>query len=301
MKKGKKIGLGIAVGLIVVVGAVTIWQWSNIKAIYMGVRYNEEKIETKITETKEKLAEKLEKEGVVDKKIIEGFSKEDEEKLAKGEMTVEEAVDKLFAADDEGGTADEVLTDSNDSVDNSSTTEENVNSENNPNSVETQQPENDAKSTENSEKKNNNEKKTEVNEENKVAEQNNKTEVNASSAASESSSTSEAKALIETAVREMYTLKATYVQQLASIESAAKKLFYQGEITNERKLQIADTFMPQLVDAERSCDAQVESILTNLKNGLNAIGADASVVEDIRAQYQNEKQLQKSKYISKYM
>ena len=260
MKKGKKIGIAIIITIAVIIAAVVVWQWDNISALYMGIAYDDQKIETKIGETKEKLGEKLEQEGVVNKKIIEGFSKEDEEKIASGEMSVEEAVDKLF---EEENTTDadieqtNVPSDAHNDVDQAADTK-------------TEAPPEDETKKEDTEQKQQN-------------------------------SNSESKALIEAAVKEMYTLKASYVQQLAAIERTAKKIYIQGEMTKERKMEIADMMLPQLVDAEKNCDSQVDSVLANLKNSLSAIGADVSVVEYIHEQYLNEKQLQKSKYISKYM
>ena len=260
MKKGKKIGISIAVALVVIIAAGVVWQWDNISAIYMGITYSDQKIESKIGETKEKLGEKLEQEVVVNKKIIEGFSKEDEEKIASGEMSIEEAVDKLFEEETPEDADTEHKTGSSDtSINNEQASQNNTESNT----------------------------QTEVKKEDTVQNQ--------------QSNNSESKALIESAVKEMYTLKAQYVQKLAAFESTAKEIYIQGEMTTERKFEIADVMMPQLLQAEKTCDAQVETVLGNLKEKLSAIGADTSVVDYIREQYKNEKQLQKSKYINKYM
>lgn len=274
MKKAKKkIGVVIAVIIVAILVSLVIWQWSNIQAIYMGVAYSDKKIEEKIEKSKEELAKKLEKEGIVDEKIIAGFSKEDEEKLAKGEITVEEAVEKLFESDDKP--SDEtVVTDKPEEVKDNQEDKPNPNPEENKTTSNTQ---------------------TDVN--NNVNNQPKQPE----NTVAPSTDNSSAKGLIEAAVKQLYTLKASYVQQLAAIERSAIKMYVEGEMTQERKLEIADSFMPQLVDAERSCDSQVDAILEDLRNGLVSVGADTSVVQVIKQQYQQEKQLQKSKYISKYM
>lgn len=261
MKKSLKIVLSVIVILFVLITILMVWQWDNIKAIYMGIAYSDEKIETKIDSTKEKLGKELEKEGiVVDQKIIEGFSKEDEEKLAKGELTVDEAVEKLFGSEEKDDNE-------NKQADNQTAQEQNDYSE-----------------------------QTQTKTENVSAESSNTAENN-----QQTENNSNAKGLIEAAVKEMYTLKATFVQKLAVIERSAKRMYIAEGMTKEKKLEIADRVMPQLIEAEKECDVKVEAVLSKLKTDLEAIGADISVVEYIREQYNNEKQLQKSKYISKYM
>ena len=294
MKKSKKIGLGIAIVFIVAILSLVIWQWDNIKAIYMGMTYSEEKIESQIGKTKEKLAEKLEKEGIVDKKIIEGFSKEDEEKLKNGEMTVDEAVEKLFAPEENKEVENNSEVTSNEEKKDTSEEKKDSGSEpaKNDNKQESKEPAAETKPQTDNNPKPETKPQTDTG---------NNSQVNSSSDNNTNNTDSPSKILIESAVKQMYALKASYVQQLAAIEKSAKGMYNSGERTQERKLEIADAIMPQLVDAERACDSAVESILSDLKNNLSAIGADTSVVQDIREQYESEKQLQKSKYMSKYM
>ena len=73
----------VAVALVVIIAAGVVWQWDNISAIYMGITYSDQKIESKIGETKEKLGEKLEQEGVVNKKIPTAIIKPIIKKLLK--------------------------------------------------------------------------------------------------------------------------------------------------------------------------------------------------------------------------
>jgi len=269
----KKAGLWILIIVLLTVILLCFWQWDNIRAIYMGLSYSDEKIESQINKSKEQLAEKLEKEGIVNQNIIDGFSKEDEEKIAKGELTVEEAVEKLFA-------------------------EENNNSEE---SSDTSKPNNQTDVNYNKVEEHNKTGKTPVEENHENVNESVSDQETGTVNSNEQNSSVDSKKLIQSAIKEMYTLKATYVQMLAAIEKTAKTMYAQGKKTKERKLEIADELMPQVIEAEKKCDAQVEVILGNLKAGLQEIGADTSVAEVIREQYKKEKQLQKSKYISKYM
>ena len=168
-----------------------------------------------------------------------------DEKIAKGEITVEEAVDKLFEEEPEQG--------------------ENVKtSENQP-----------------------------------IQGQQNPTEPN-----QKDEKSAKQKELLQAAVKEMYTLKAGFTKRLADLEREGKRMYIADNgknMTMENKLKIADYLMPQFVQAEKECDAKVETVLTTLSQGLKEIGADTSVVETIRKQYKEEKQLKKTQYIKEYL
>ena len=256
MKKGTKVGLGILAALIVVILGLIVWQWENINAIYMGIVSSEEKIEEKIQENKEKLAKQLEEDGVINSKAAAGLSKEDEEKIAKGELTVDEAVEKLFEPEPE---PQQELNNNEDAAKDETTVSGNANiqEEKQPETKPQEQPVDEAKLKE--------------------------------------------KQLIETAVKKMYTLKATFTQELATIESEAKKEYIKGGMTKEEKLKIADVYVPKIVEAEKRCNVEVDVVLGELEKGLKEINGNVGVVKLIREQYDNEKQLQKSKYISKYL
>ena len=52
---------------------------------------------------------------------------------------------------------------------------------------------------------------------------------------------------------------------------------------------------------EKECDSKVESVIRNMTADLNAIGADTSIIQSVRATYANEKQLKLSYYANKYL
>ncbi len=245
MKKAWKIILSILIFFVVITTSLLVWQWDNIMAIYTGITVDETKLEERIAENKKKFSEIIENEQIFDQKVIDGFSKEDEEKIAKGEITVEEAVDKLFEEEPEQG--------------------ENVKtSENQP-----------------------------------IQGQQNPTEPN-----QKDEKSAKQKELLQAAVKEMYTLKAGFTKRLADLEREGKRMYIADNgknMTMENKLKIADYLMPQFVQAEKECDAKVETVLTTLSQGLKEIGADTSVVETIRKQYKEEKQLKKTQYIKEYL
>lgn len=60
-------------------------------------------------------------------------------------------------------------------------------------------------------------------------------------------------------------------------------------------------FTPVVRNLERECDSKVEAVIKNMTADLTAIGADASIIESVRATYANEKQLKLSYYANKYL
>ncbi|MBQ2897842.1 MAG: hypothetical protein IJE46_05940 [Clostridia bacterium] len=247
MKKAWKIVLGIFVVLILLIAILLVWQWENITALYTGITSSDVQIEHKIEENKQKFTEILEKEELFDKKVIDGFSKEEEEKIASGEITVEEAVNKLFEEEPKEPPLEPEQE------------QENISDESDQ-SVEIQ-PEID----ETDEKQ---------------------------------------KQLMQTAIKEMYTLKAEFTKKLAEIEKIGKKMYYDGYVGQysiENKLKVADHLMSQLVEAEKECDTKVDQVLKTLYDGLTEINKDTEVVDLIRDQYKKEKQLKKTQYIKDFL
>lgn len=89
MKKILKIVLIIFICIMILVGTLTIWQWNNIKAFFLSVKYSSEEIDTLYKENEQKIDE-----------ILSGFTQgnlhdlTDEEKalLLSGDLTEEEAL-----------------------------------------------------------------------------------------------------------------------------------------------------------------------------------------------------------------
>lgn len=245
MRKMWKIVLGVIAAISVSMAIILIWQWDNVYALYMSFVYSDTKIEEKLVDNKKKLSQVLEQEAVLDQKVIEGFSKEDEEKIAKGEISVEDAINNLFENNNQANGS---------------------NSGSNENNSPTSNPKGDGDDKTQSE---NIEQKQ--------------------------------KQLLQETVKEMYTLKANYIKKLAELERTGKRMYVANGMTMENKLKIADELAPQFIAAEKECDAKVEQVLKTLSDGLKELKLDTSVVESIREQYENEKQLQKTKYIKEYL
>ncbi|MBE7032061.1 MAG: hypothetical protein E7401_03755 [Ruminococcaceae bacterium] len=92
MKKITKVFLGILTVFITLIFAFGVWQWNNIVAVYKTVTTTQEQLENEINKNKQALEEELNQKYST---IVRDFSAEDERQIIKGEITVEQAVEKL--------------------------------------------------------------------------------------------------------------------------------------------------------------------------------------------------------------
>jgi hypothetical protein len=104
MKKRTKIILSIVLVLVVSIGAVTVWQWNNIEAVLMRVKYSPENLKEQVTEQNEIIAEDI-------KKLPGNFrtlTSEQEDALKEGELTEQEAI-KIMTGNSESKEQGEVV------------------------------------------------------------------------------------------------------------------------------------------------------------------------------------------------
>lgn len=88
----KKVLLGFLIILVALIFGVGVWQWNNIVAVYKTVTTTQEQLEQEINKNKKDLEEELTQKYST---IVSDFSAEEEKKLIKGEITVEQAVENL--------------------------------------------------------------------------------------------------------------------------------------------------------------------------------------------------------------
>ena len=82
--------------IILIVGAVClfVWQKENINAVYEGLNQSDEDIQQQITDSKKTVEAELEQYNV---QGLRDFTFEEEEAIRKGQITVEEAVEKIIS------------------------------------------------------------------------------------------------------------------------------------------------------------------------------------------------------------
>ena len=96
-------------------------------------------------------------------------------------------------------------------------------------------------------------------------------------------------------------MKAYYLGQLGQLEAAVKS-DYSALPENKRniigKKELVSKYMGRATSLMSQCDSRVESVLSELKSGLESYGADTSIIKRIRSAYENEKALKKAYYMS---
>ncbi len=116
-----------------------------------------------------------------------------------------------------------------------------------------------------------------------------------SSTPAQSSADSE-KAILTEYTQRLYVLKATYLGRLGNLIDQAKADKANGMGNKE----LMSKYLGQAASLESQADSQVNSLLSELTQKLNSIGADTSIVNTMRSAYENEKGLKKSYYLSLY-
>lgn len=91
MKNQTKVLLTILILLILSLSSLVYWQQENISALINSLKYSSEDLAVKMDSTREKLQSEVEK--YTSKPIID-ITAEDEQKLLKGEITIEDVADK---------------------------------------------------------------------------------------------------------------------------------------------------------------------------------------------------------------
>ena len=92
MRMYKKIILGVFALIIVTLVAVCVWQWENINAVIKIMTSTSEQIAQEMDDTKKQLEDDIKQQYP---SIISDFTAEEEKKIIKGEMSVDEAVEVL--------------------------------------------------------------------------------------------------------------------------------------------------------------------------------------------------------------
>ncbi len=125
-------------------------------------------------------------------------------------------------------------------------------------------------------------------------------EKNASEGANKKSSAG----IISSYVSELYAMEDRYIAGIEGVLARAKA-DYKKEAKSKRDAtaiaNISERYIGEIESMEARCDSEVEALLVRLKNELDSIKADTSIISTIRNAYENEKQLKRSYYISKYM
>jgi hypothetical protein len=232
-----KVFLCLVLVLVIAGAALCYWQRDNIAALVKSQNSTSDDIADEMSASKAKTNEEIEKYNVP---IKRDFTVEEEEQIRKGELSVDEAVSRLFQSEGEqSAQADtgkgETVTDG------------------------------DADST--------------------------------------TASLTPEQEIISKYVTQIYSLKAEYIGKLGTFERELKAQYKAANGTTKSASAIASVVQSNMgtaVSMESECDKKVDTLLTDMRNELAAIGADTSIVDTIEDAYVEEKALRKSYYLSLY-
>lgn len=114
-------------------------------------------------------------------------------------------------------------------------------------------------------------------------------------------SSAEADAEVQRLITKLYVLRSSYTSRLDGLITAAKNEFYalpEAQRTDTARRRIVSAKISQGSAMEGACDAQVSSIVSQIRSQLRAAGKSTDLADQVMSTYEREKQLKKSYYMS---
>ncbi len=245
------------------------WKW--IPTAYKAVTSTEENLALEIKDTQDKRVEDINKFGFE-------IGKEDASKLNSGEYTEEQMKDIILGIKPQDTNSEPTGT-------TPENTEISENTENNPSS---------------DNKQDNTVQANPDDSQNKPAQNNDK--INGTSKPQTPSYTKDQERIAEL-VAQMYVMKANYTAKVEGIVAsmiADYSALPEEKRTTGAKTNIAKQYLGTINSLEAQCDAQVNSVVTELRAILKASGSDQQLADSIVAAYNAEKESTKAFYLNKY-
>lgn len=261
MKKFYKILIAVLLILATVVSYFLVRYQSLVKVVWNGFMLSTEKLETLKEQNEKKTKEIVEKLGI---QTVKPLTEEEQKELMEGNLSKEDAIDIVLGRK------------SSDNKEQNEKKEDGKTSENGDNiASNTEKPGEQTKKPDKTQNKNTNELDI-------------------------------ANERISNLIGEIYVLKAQFTGELKNVEawvlSEYSKLSPEEKAPDKSNSEqaIGKMMLNKVTVLEADCDAKMKAILSELKTLLQKTGQDVSIVSQIRDAYENEKQITKSYYISKY-
>ena len=278
MKKALKITGIVLLAVVVILAGLTIWQWRYVSAVIDGIRLDEDQLGQARVEDAEKSIDSISQ--FMDS-AIRPMTEEEKAKIQSGELSQTEVMAQIIA-EATGITLPDIA--DIPALDSGITDDILPSSQGGEGS--------DAQSGEQGQNKTHDK-------------SGGKTSGTASSDnASGSASVSSYDQLVANCVSKLYTLQAQYSGQLAGLAGRAKAYYNEQKAVSgaaAAKSSAMSMATGEAASLESSCDAKVEAALGELSAGLKSIGADASIVNELRSAYQREKSNQYKAFVNRYM
>ena len=279
MKKSKIVFLIILLIIIGVVAALGVWQWQNINAVVDGIRYDEQQLEEKAQQSEKDVTDYLENNNIGTIRplteeeaaaVTSGeISEKDAVKISTGKMTLEEAKENKIKQDEEKQKQEEQQVSHQPESKPAQT----------PSEKPVQKPAEEVKQPE-----------TVPEEPEEQPDEEEPEEVDYDT-------------LISEKVAQLYIVKANFYAEFNSAWANQKALYLQlpkSERSRAKKASIVKSYMGEGLAMEKRYDAQVDTIIAELKQLLKDAGRGTELADSIREAYNQEKKAKKAQLINKY-
>jgi len=107
----------------------------------------------------------------------------------------------------------------------------------------------------------------------------------------------------EEIIAEIYLLRATYLNEIDKLIKDTKQMYIdlpKEEKTLANKMKIVEKMIPKGNKLEDDCDARMEELLSELTGILQQQGASTAIVDEIRATYNEQKELKLAELYQQY-
>lgn len=279
----------LAILLILAIGLVILakWQWNNIMAIHYATKYTSKQLSEMQMKNESALQEMCEEVSGVD---ITRLSEEAEKHLQTGKLSQEDAVAILIGEkrwDEETKKAVPVEPSLAEGETASEGTEQSGNSGDTQTADTTQL----ANGTEASGGENTTVDNAPANSGNSASSEKVATNTSGQNVANSAPSR------VDEIIAQMYVLRSGYMGQLDGLVVQGWREYIRGEISKQGAIS---KYIGIGNSLEGQCDAQMESLLSELQTELVRIGGDTGLIGQIRQTYQSQKSIKKAEMIAKY-
>jgi hypothetical protein len=272
-------------------GGVALWQRGNLDAAKLYLNNSPEDIHTQLAENEQQIAASMQK--LLPNPVMD-LTDEEKRQLANNELSQDEAVQLILARAKSSGTAQTAPVD---------TTQTNADGQETPNADTTAQPgASQGAAASESTSENDTTSQADASDEKGQAKPVDDT-AQTQPKSGNGTEPDPSDEYVAEAVAQVYVLRAQFTGKLDSLMASAKAEYDALSPENRTASKQAEIGMKYLKiggQLESECDAQMNSIVSNLDTELRQTGGDRSIVAEIKAEYAKEKSLQKAYYLSLY-
>lgn len=280
MRRKRKIFTLVFTGvLLVTIGGVVVWQWNNIKALYLFLTYSEDNITEKLVQNEEAIESAMQK---VPDITLRDLTDDERKMLDSGEISPEQAIQIILGQTDLG------TGDSGAGITSAASTASGSQDSGGSLGVMGGESSTGLEGSTSS---------------GGTGLSGTNTGETGTGGSGQTVGVSGEKTKLAELLASIYVLKADFINSIERLKNDAideYRALPEAERTNANKQKLGLKYLDLAGALEGDCDAQMNALLKLVESELNATGGDMSLVNDIKTIYANEKSLRKAEYLSAY-